>query len=261
MTSNKAITNFIINRIRPKIDRFNHFADTKLSFKSKSKNAVDPVTSIDVKIDREVTKLIKDKFPSHLISSEENKKTKDTKNFNSIIDPVDGTKSLILGLPTWSNLIGYYVKNKPKIGFANFPKLGKYYYSDGQSTYKVEKNKKKIKISAGKINSKTHSLVLNSIHPLKKIKIFKKILKFRGILKLSGADAFNYCLLAEGKIDTIIDLNVKTYDILPLIPILKNSGAVITNFKGRLDFKSPEILVSRNLILHKKMLKLLKNDT
>lgn len=77
-------------------------------------------------------------------------------------------------------------------------------------------------------------------------------------MKLSGADAFNYCLLAEGKIDTIIDLNVKTFDILPLIPILKNAGAVITNFKGKLDFKSPEILVSRNLVLHQKMLKLLK---
>ena len=76
---------------------------------------------------------------------------------------------------------------------------------------------------------------------------------------MSGADALNYCLLAEGKIDTIIDLNIKTFDILPLLPILRNSGAIVTNFKGVSDFKSADIIVSRNLVLHKKMLKLLKN--
>ena len=78
------------------------------------------------------------------------------------------------------------------------------------------------------------------------------------MLKLSGADALNYCLLAEGKIDTIVDANIKTFDILPILPILKNSGAVVTNFKGDPYIESKDIIVSRNLVLHKKMLKLLK---
>ena len=65
----------------------------------------------------------------------------------------------------------------------------------------------------------------------------KKIIKkFGWSFRLAGFDALNYCLLAEGKVDAVIEANLKPYDILPLIPIIENSGAKVTNWKNQSPF-------------------------
>ena len=70
--------------------------------------------------------------------------------------------------------------------------------------------------------------------------------------------AYNYCLLAEGKIDSIIDVGLKPYDIIPLLPIINCSGGIVSNFKGFEDISKGEIVVSRNKKIHAKVLKILK---
>ena len=72
-------------------------------------------------------------------------------------------------------------------------------------------------------------------------------------MQISSLDALNYCLLAEGKIDIILETKVKEVDILPLIPIIENSGGKITNWNGESDISKGDILVSSNSILHAKM--------
>ncbi len=64
-----------------------------------------------------------------------------------------------------------------------------------------------------------------------------------------------------GKVDAVIEANLKPYDILPLIPIMKNSGAIVTNWKNEPAEKGGNILASSNKILHNKILKLLKPFT
>ena len=76
---------------------------------------------------------------------------------------------------------------------------------------------------------------------------------------MAGFDALNYCLLAEGKVDAVIEANLKPYDILPLIPIIKNSGAVVTNWKNEEAEKGGNILATSNKKLHNKILKILKD--
>ena len=87
------------------------------------------------------------------------------------------------------------------------------------------------------------------------------IKKFGWYFRLAGFDALNYCLLAEGKVDAVIEANLKPYDILPLIPIMKNSGAIVTTWKNEPAEKGGNILASSNKILHNKILKLLKPFT
>ena len=94
--------------------------------KSKGKG-YDPVTKADRAFEKFIRLRIKKKFPKHNIIGEElgNKKTKS--DFTWVIDPIDGTRSFIIGNPTWSNLIGLNYKGNPVVGLANFPKLNKYY--------------------------------------------------------------------------------------------------------------------------------------
>ena len=86
----------------------------------------------------------------------------------------------------------------------------------------------------------------------------KVIKKFGWSFRLAGFDALNYCLLAEGKVDAVIEANLKPYDILPLIPIIKNSGAIVTNWKNEPAENGGNILATSNKILHNKILNLLR---
>jgi len=99
----------------------------KLKYKSKKKNGFDPVTNIDGALELFLRKEITKRFPKDGIIGEEFK-TKKTKNgFTWVIDPIDGTRSFIIGSPTWSNLISINYKNIPIFGLVNFPMLKKYY--------------------------------------------------------------------------------------------------------------------------------------
>ena len=87
------------------------------------------------------------------------------------------------------------------------------------------------------------------------------IKKFGWSFRLAGFDALNYCLLAEGKVDVVIEANLKPYDVLPLIPIIKNSGALITNWKNQPAENGGNIIATSNKKLHKKILKILRKFT
>ena len=87
---------------------------------------------------------IKKKFPNHQVIGEEFGYKKTKSDYTWVLDPIDGTRSFIIGNPTWSNLIALNYKGKPVIGLANYPKLNKYYlnYSD-KVAYVFEKSKKR----------------------------------------------------------------------------------------------------------------------
>ena len=222
--------------------------------KSKGKG-YDPVTKADRAFEKFIRSKIQKKFPTHEIIGEEfgHKKTKS--DFTWVIDPIDGTRSFIVGNPTWSNLIGLNINGSPTYGLAFFPILKKYYFSDGKKSFIYEnfKIKKKIKSSNTK-NILQSKIVTNTIHTLKYKSLFKFFANHKNLFRISSIDALNYCLLAEGKIDIIVESGLKKVDIDPLIPIIKNSGGVITNWKGKEDFSTGNIIVSSNRILHTKML-------
>ena len=102
----------------------------------------DPVTSSDKAFEKVIRLKIKKKFPSHEIIGEEYGYKKTKSDFTWIIDPIDGTRSYVIGNPTWSNLISLNYKGYPVMGLANFPMLNKYYlnYND-KISYVVENGK------------------------------------------------------------------------------------------------------------------------
>jgi len=103
----------------------------------------DPVTSADKAFEKFIRKKINDKFPDHQIIGEEFKNKKTKSDFSWVIDPIDGTRSFVIGAPTWANLISLSFEERSLIGLANFPELDKYYINDKKKSY-CYKNKKKI---------------------------------------------------------------------------------------------------------------------
>ena len=248
-------TNFLFS-IQLGLKKLNSKTITR--FKSKKKEKVDPVTELDIKIEKFIRSKIRLKFPSHSILGEELPDEINNEEFKWYIDPIDGTKNYLMGLPTWSNLIGVYKNNKPLIGFANFPDLNKFYFSNKKKAYLVENKKKKLLKSSKKKELKETKIAINTFNTIKIKKIYNFLKSYNGIFKITGCDAYNFCLIAEGKIDALIESGLKKVDILPLVSILDNSGAIITNWKGKRNFSEGKILVSGNKELHKKLLKIVR---
>ncbi len=230
----------------------------KLHNKSKKKNGFDPVTNIDKAIEIFLRKEISKRFPKDGIIGEEFKEKKSKSGFSWIIDPIDGTRSFVIGSPTWSNLISVNYHNQPTFGLVNFPMLKKYYITGiNNSSYIVENNKmKKLKVLKSKPIS--NSKIAGNFFGWLSIQQQKKISNLTKLMRYPCSDALSYCQLCEGKLDVVIQCYNKIWDIHPMIPMIKNSGGYISTWKGEDPKIGGNILASSSLKIHKKILKLLK---
>ncbi len=229
----------------------------KISNKLKGKG-YDPVTNVDILFEKFITKEIKKKFPSHQIIGEEFGHTKSKSDFSWVIDPIDGTRSFVVGNPTWSNLISLNHKGKPIIGLANFPVLKKYYLNTSSKLAFVFENGKKKKIKVNKKATFAKMKMSAGFHGYLSLQQQKKIPKILKLMQFPCIDALSYSHLAEGKIDVVLQCLNKIWDIHPLIPIIKAAGGIVTTWKNEDPIKAGNIICSSNKSIHSKVLKILK---
>ena len=229
----------------------------KVSNKLKDKG-YDPVTTSDKAFEKFIRSKIKKKFPSHQIIGEEYGFKKTTSDFTWVIDPIDGTRSYVIGNPTWSNLIALNYKGQPVVGLANFPILKKYYLNTSNKLSYVFQGNKKKKISVSKNIPFNRIRLAGAFYGDLSNKQKFKILKVRKLMQFPVSDALSYSHFCEGKIDVIIQCKNKIWDIHPLIPIIKASGGIVTTWDNKDPVNAGRILVTPNKLIHNKMLKLLK---
>ena len=229
----------------------------KVSNKLRGKG-YDPVTSADKAFEKFIRKEIKKNFPNHQLIGEEFGHKKSKSDYSWIIDPIDGTRSFVIGNPTWSNLISLNYKGAPVLGLANFPILKKYYFntSDKMSYVFEDGRKKRIKV-----NSKatfTNMRMSAAFHGILTLKQQKKIPQILKRMQFPCADALSYSHFAEGKVDSVLQCSNKIWDIHPLIPIIKAAGGIISTWNNKDAIKAGNIICSSNKSIHKKVLKILR---
>jgi histidinol phosphatase-like enzyme (inositol monophosphatase family) len=229
----------------------------KVSNKLKGKG-YDPVTSADKAFERFIRKEIKKKFPKHQVIGEEfgHKKTKS--DYSWIIDPIDGTRSFVIGNPTWSNLISLNYKQKPVLGLANFPILKKYYFNSSIKTAHVVENGKKRKIKINQKASFSNMKLSAAFHGGLTLKQQSKIPKILKRMHFPCVDALSYSHFAEGKLDAVLQCSNKIWDIHPLVPIIKAAGGIVTTWNNNDAINAGNIICSSNKNIHNKLLKVLK---
>ena len=249
-----------LNNLAKELNKFDNLKlgkTFKISNKLKNKG-YDPVTTSDRAFEKFIRSKIKKKFPTHQIVGEEFGHKKTSSDFTWIIDPIDGTRSYVIGNPTWSNLISLNYKGNPILGLANFPILNKYYLNLNQKkAYVFEKGKKR-KLSVSKKTPFSKIKVAGAFHGWLSLNKQKKIPKVLKLMQFPCTDALSYANLAEGRLDVVMQCTNKIWDIHPLIPIIKAAGGIVTTWKNENAIKAGNILVSSNKNIHKKMLKLLK---
>ena len=255
----KIYSNFLINLAKD-LNRF-YFSKLGKTFKVSNKimgKGYDPVTTSDKAFEKFIRLKIKKNFPSHQVIGEEFGHKKSTSDYTWVIDPIDGTRSFVIGNPTWSNLIALNFKGNPVVGLANFPILNKYYLNfNNKSAFVFEKGKKR-KIFVSKKILFSQIKVSGAFHGAISLKQQMKIPKVLKLMQFPTADALSYSHLCEGKIDIVFQATNKIWDIHPLMPIIKAAGGVVTTWDNRDAVNAGSILVSANQSIHNKMLKLLE---
>tara|TARA_B100000686_G_C16723525_1_gene936396 strand:+ start:63 stop:860 length:798 start_codon:yes stop_codon:yes gene_type:complete len=239
------------------------FYNLKLNKPFKVKNKLkgkgyDPVTTSDRAFEKFIRSKINKKFPTHEIVGEEYGYTKSKSDFTWVIDPIDGTRSFVIGNPTWSNLISLNYKGNPIYGLANFPKLNKYYLNVSDKVAYVIENKKRIKLSVNKNANINNARITAGFYGALSLNKQKKISKLIKLIQFPCSDALSYAHICEGRLDVVMQCNNKIWDIHPLIPIIKASGGIASTWKNEDAKKGGSILISSNSKIHKKVLNFLK---
>ncbi len=244
------VANFIADEAR-KISLY--YFKKKLNIKSKSKIIFDPVTVADIKIQKEINKIINKYFPSHSILGEE-ESIENSSDYQWCIDPIDGTKSFIQGFPIWGTLISLSKKNEIILGIADIPALNERYIGYSKFSYKII-NEKKSKLNV-RNTIKLRESVLNTTSPYVFAneydqKIFERLARSVKTVRLGG-DCYSYCLLADGHIDIVVESGLKPWDIRALEPIIKNAGGILETWEGNKIHNGGRIIATTSRELFKK---------
>ena len=252
-----------LNNLAIKLTRF-YYSKLNKPFQVSNKKrgrGYDPVTSADKAFEKFIRKEILKKFPNHQVRGEEFGQKKTKSDFTWIIDPIDGTRSFVIGNPTWSNLISLNYKDNPIVGLANFPVLKKYYLNTSNKLAFIVEGKKRKKIKVNKKVSFSNIKVAAAFHGGISLNQQKKIPKILKLMQFPCVDALSYAHLAEGKVDVVIQCGNKIWDIHPLIPIIDAAGGIVSTWKNESAIKAGDILVTTNKTIHNRLLKLLKPVT
>jgi myo-inositol-1(or 4)-monophosphatase len=216
-----------------------------------TKSDASPVTQADRGAEELMRNLIAKKFPAHGIIGEEFGSEKADAEFVWVLDPIDGTKSFISGVPLWGTLIALMHRGEPVLGVINQPILDQLMLGDGAMT---TLNQRLVRVRAcAKIEDAT-LLTSDPLNPAKYQNGEKfSALAARAKLTRTWGDCYGYLLLAGGWADAMLDPIMNPWDIAALVPVIRGAGGVITDWQGRDPVKANSI-VAASPALHAKIL-------
>jgi histidinol phosphatase-like enzyme (inositol monophosphatase family) len=193
----------------------------------------DPVTEGDQAAEAAICALIEAHFPEHGILGEEHGSKGLDREYVWVIDPIDGTRAFISGVPVWGTLIGLYHKGRAIMGLIDQPFTGERYFADGtKSTYRGPGGDRTLKTSGCKELAKA-KMFTTSPHLFEG----QDEVRYRTVEKASrlfryGTDCYAYALLAAGHVDLVVECALKPYDVGGIIPVIEQAGGVMTSWDG-----------------------------
>ncbi|MBD3677872.1 MAG: histidinol-phosphatase [Rhodobacteraceae bacterium] len=257
----------------PEIDRLVQFADTvadatdamSMSYFRKAldieaKADASPVTQADRAIEKEIRRRIAQAFPSHGILGEEQEGTRLEASHIWVIDPIDGTKSFLSGMPTFGTLIACLSDGTPELGVISIPPTGERW--TGQRGRPTLLNGTPCRTSE---KTRLEDAILYTTSPdsfdAPGLAQFEA-LSDKVALRRFGGDCYAYGLLASGHVDLLFEMNLHPYDYMALIPVIEGAGGVITDWAGQpLTIGSGgTVIAAANPALHAAAMATLRTD-
>jgi myo-inositol-1(or 4)-monophosphatase len=220
--------------------------------------AFDPVTEADRASEAVMRSKIKTTFPDHGIVGEEFGAEKEDAEFVWVLDPIDGTKAFISGLPLWGTLIGLTRNGHPAFGMMNQPYTKERFFGDGgAATLRTPSGDRPLKTRAcAGLSQATLSCTSTTMFNANELKAFQKVEKAARLTRF-GYDCYAFCMVAAGFIDLVIESSLKPYDIVALIPIIEGAGGIVTTWDGKPATQGGAIIAAGDKRVHAEAMALL----
>lgn len=234
------------------------FFRTSLAIENKQAGGFDPVTEADRAAEAVMRRLIARSFPGHGVIGEEYGAEREDAEYVWVLDPIDGTKSFINGMPTWGTLIGLMRFGEPVFGMMHQPFLRERFSGDGGAArYRGPAGARDLRVrpcaSLADAQLATTSPLLMNKGDLAKFRRVEEKAK----LSRYGGDCYAYCMLAAGHTDVIVETELKPYDILPLIPFITGAGGIVTTWENGPPHKGGRVVAAGDKRVHAQALELL----
>jgi histidinol phosphatase-like enzyme (inositol monophosphatase family) len=213
----------------------------------------DPVTIADRAAEEVIRAEIMRAYPDHGIHGEEQGKQAGTSPLTWVIDPIDGTKSFILGLLHWATLIALHDGTRPVVGVVHQPFVGETFLAtrggDQRRTLKT------------RCCARIEDAIVATTDPRhfrspRQLEVYAAITGSARLTRLGG-DCYCYTQLAMGFVDMVVETGLQPYDVQALIPLVESAGGAITNWSGGPCDQGGDVFACGDRELHAQVLKLL----
>ncbi len=235
------------------------FFRSSISADDKSRGgAFDPVTEADRAGEVAMRQLIRRTFPTHGIIGEEFGAEAEDAEYVWVLDPIDGTRAFIAGLPTWGTLIGLNRHGTPAFGMMHQPFTGERYFGDGAgATYRGPGGERRLRVRpCASLKDVVMATTSPRLFTGETLRAYDRVESVARLARY-GTDCYAYCMLAAGQIDLVIEAGLKPYDIVALIPIIEGAGGIVTAWDGGSAANGGSIIAAGDRRIHAAAVELL----
>lgn len=190
-----------------------------------------PVTVADRETEQILRKEILKRYPNHGIIGEEYGRTNEESNIQWVLDPIDGTKSFIHGIPFYTTLIGILIDNEPRAGIIYAPALDE--LCAAAIGHGATLNGKPCKVRDTEMLEDA-TLLVTEIYNFKELgqqDLFEELMEKTKIHRTWG-DAYGHMMVATGRADLMYDPLLNIWDAAALLPVVQEAGGVFSDIKG-----------------------------
>ena len=202
----------------------------------KEGTAFDPVTEADREAEAVIRTLIEARYPGHGILGEEHGEKPGEGPFRWVLDPVDGTRAFVCGVPSWTTLIALEYEGRPVVGVIDQPWTGEMFIGAAGAKLHDDRAARALRVSgetglaqarlsttdprAGQCFSDAEAAAFAAVAGQVRLTRF-------------GLDACAYALLAAGHFDLVIEAGLQHYDAAALVPVVEQAGGIVTDWTGK----------------------------
>jgi len=237
-----------------------HFREAIDVEDKRNKLGYDPVTIADRAAEDVIRAQITRTYPDHGIHGEEHGKQSGTSPYTWVIDPIDGTRSFILGQLHWATLIALHDGERPVVGVVHQPFVGETFLATrgGQAKWRRGDQQRTLRTRTCAAIEDATVATTDPRHfqsPLQ-LAVYNTI---TGPARLTrfGGDCYCYTQLAMGFVDMVVETGLQPYDVQALIPLVEAAGGAITNWSGGPCDQGGDVFACGDKALHAKVLRLL----
>ena len=212
--------------------------------------AFDPVTEADREAEAALRRMIAARYPDHGVIGEEYGEDRPDAEHVWVLDPIDGTRAFIAGLPLWTNLIALQAGGRPTVGVIGQPYLDEVFLG-GPSGARLLKGGTETPLGVRACAHLNQALIATTDPDLFSGAELGAWTQVRAAARLArlGCDAYAYAMLAAGRIDLVAESQLKVWDWSALVPVIEAAGGEVSNWRGGAPDGSGQILAVGDAVL------------